>query len=149
MRQVEVQVAGAVRLAGTLALPDRAGPHPGVLLVAGSGPVDRDENAPRLRLNIFRELRSVLAAAGLAVLSYDKRGTGASAGSLLSSGLSDLVSDARCALAHLAGGTEVDAGRLFVVGHSEGGLIAPLLADQPGVCGLVLLCSTHRPLQEP
>ncbi|MCZ4637974.1 alpha/beta hydrolase, partial [Streptomyces rubrogriseus] len=61
-------------LAGTLSLPAGPGPHPAVLLLHGSGPLDREGNTPRLPLNLGRPLADALAAAGVAALRYDRRG---------------------------------------------------------------------------
>ncbi|GGO00325.1 hypothetical protein [Microbispora bryophytorum] len=74
MRDLDLGFAsGGERLAGTLTLPDGDGPFPAVLLVPGSGPVDRDSNHRRLPLGVTRQLAEAFAAAGIASLRYDKR----------------------------------------------------------------------------
>ncbi|MCI4062868.1 alpha/beta hydrolase [Micromonospora sp. R77] len=141
-----VFTSGPFRLAGTLTVPDGGGPHPGVLLLPGSGPLDRDGNHRRLPLGISRDLATALATAGIAALRYDRRGVGASSGRFLRTGFHDNVDDAAAALAALTAAGEVDPERLFLVGHSEGALTATALAARGGpVAGLVLLAGTGRP----
>ncbi|MER7036077.1 alpha/beta hydrolase family protein, partial [Streptomyces albidoflavus] len=67
-------------LAGSLTLPTGPGPHPAVLLLHGSGPLDRDGNAPKLPVNLARPVAEALAARGIATLRYDRRGAGATPG---------------------------------------------------------------------
>ncbi|WP_336921319.1 alpha/beta hydrolase family protein [Aquipuribacter sp. SD81] len=137
-------------LAGTLLLPPGAGPFPTVLLLPGSGPVDRDSDARRMPLGITRALAEALAAAGVASFRYDKRGTGDSPGDWRVPGLVDAADDARAALHLLATHPAVDAGHLLLVGHSEGALLATVLAARPTtpVAGVVLLSPTARPGEE-
>jgi alpha-beta hydrolase superfamily lysophospholipase len=134
-------------LAGSLSLPTGPGPFPAVLLISGSGPLDRNSDHRRAPLGVSRYLAEALAARGIASLRYDKRGAGASTGSFLAAGLSDNIADADAALQTLAARPEIDAGRLFAVGHSEGAVIATVLAAREGspLAGVVLLAATARP----
>jgi alpha-beta hydrolase superfamily lysophospholipase len=120
------------KLSGTLLLPEGQGPWTAVLLVAGSGPTDRDGNNPLLPAPIdnLRRLAQAFAARGIASLRYDKRGVGGS----VYPGLSEeklrfehLVDDA-VALAELLARDERIA-RVVLVGHSEGALISALAAE--------------------
>jgi len=132
--------SGAVTLAGTLARPaGGGGPYPAVLMLHGSGPVDRDENAPGLALNVFRELAHRLARAGAASLRYDKRGVGQSGGDFAKAGMDDLLNDARAGLDWLKAQPEVDPARVYVLGHSEGGILAPILAAEGGLDGIIVI----------
>jgi len=120
---VHVDVPGtSVVLAGTLTLPAGAGPFPGVVLLSGSGPHDRDETMVGHRP--FRVSGDRLARAGIAVFRYDDRGIGESTGTFAGATSRDFAADAAAALAFLASRPEI--GRVGFVGHSEGGLVAPL-----------------------
>ena len=118
--RVDVRVAAdSVVLAGTLFLPASPGPHPGVVIVHGSGDQTRDAYVP---------LATVFARHGIAALIYDKRGTGQSTGSWRHSSFSALADDAAAAVAFLARRAEVDSTRVGIWGGSEGGWIAPWVA---------------------
>lgn len=111
-------VNGTVRLAGCLGLPAQAGPaRAGVVLVGGSGATDRDNDT------FFPPLRDHLLNAGTAVLSYDKRGVGASSGDWRAATLTDLAADASAALDFLRSQPEVEAHSVGFFGHSEGGWV--------------------------
>ncbi|MEX1336042.1 MAG: alpha/beta hydrolase, partial [Candidatus Limnocylindrales bacterium] len=90
--------SAGLTLAGTFAAPASAGPFPAALLLAGSGPLDRDGNVKRMALNVSRDLARELATAGWASYRYDKRGVGASQGEYLSTGFTDELADAAAAL---------------------------------------------------
>ncbi|WP_214368460.1 alpha/beta hydrolase family protein [Pseudonocardia sp. H11422] len=138
--------AGGHTLGATLALPDGDGPFPAVLLVCGSGPLDRDSNHPRMRLDVSRLLAHALAGAGLASLRYEKRGVGESPGDWREAGLYDNVDDAGAALAALAARPEVDDERVLAAGHSEGALLVTALAGRGApLAGLVLLSGSATP----
>jgi pimeloyl-ACP methyl ester carboxylesterase len=131
-----------VRLVGTLARPERDGPHPAALLVSGSGPLDRDSNMRGQRLDVAAALAASLAAAGVASLRFDKRGVGASGGEYLTAGFERETDDAASALRALRDATGVDPGRLTVVGHSVGATVAiRLAARNPWLAGVALLAA--------
>lgn len=137
-------------LAGTLTLPrgaSRARPAPAVVTITGSGGQDRDEAIPMFKgYRPFRELADALGRRGIAVLRMDDRGVGASGGNPNTSTSADFGEDIRAGLAYLRSRPEIDGGRLGLVGHSEGGIIAPLVAlSEPELKGLVLLAGTSRP----
>ena len=130
--------AAALALAGTLTLPPGEGPFPGVVLVSGSGPQDRDETIFGHRP--FLVLADALTRAGVAVLRYDDRGVGSSTGDFASATTEDFVSDALAAATYLAGHPEIAADRIGLIGHSEGGLVGPMAAVRSDrVAFLVLL----------
>ena len=117
----------AVSPVGTLSTPKRGGPFPAVLLIAGSGPHTRDGNVS-LHATL-RVLADHLTRSGFAVLRYDKRGVGLSGGEPHPANTSDdYAADALAALRFLQMQPMVDAKRIGLLGHSEGGLIAPLVA---------------------
>ncbi|MCS7478784.1 alpha/beta hydrolase [Umezawaea endophytica] len=146
MREVDVAIAAddGVLLAGTLTLPVGVGPHPAVLLLHGSGRLDRDANAGRLRMGFGPAVAAALAAVGIAVLRYDRRGVGATAGDWLSTGFVDNRRDAVAALRALAGRDDVRAEAVGVVGHSEGAVHAMALGSRPEVAAVVLLAGFAR-----
>ena len=132
--------AAGVTLAGTLTLPKGAGPFPAALLIAGSGPNDRDEALASHRP--FLVLADHLTRKGIAVLRYDKRGIGKSTGSADKATTLDLASDAQAALAYLKTRKEIDPARIALIGHSEGAMIAPLIASRTkDVAWVVLLAA--------
>ena len=136
-----------ITLSGTLTLPKETGnPVPGVLFIHGSGPVDRDENAAGLKIDLFREFANALAKAGIGSLRYDKRGVGESEGLFSEASMEDLLSDARAALSTLQAVEGIDAERCFLVGHSEGGILAPIIASEDNLAGIVLLAGAAHSL---
>lgn len=128
-------------LAGTLCLPNVTGQFPVVLLVHGSGPLDRNGNMKRQKLNLFNTIAHSLAANGIASLRYDKRGCGESSGDFIRAGYSDFVADAVQCLNTLALSKYLLVNQLYILGHSEGCIIAAQAAQRcPSVAGLILLC---------
>lgn len=118
--------APGITLSGTLSLPNGKGPFPAVLLVSGSGPNTRD--AEVLGHKLFLVLADSLSRRGIAVLRYDKRGVANSTGDFSTATLDDFQSDAQAAVEYMKTQQDIDPGHIGVVGHSEGGLIAPKLA---------------------
>lgn len=140
------------RLAGTLTLPD-CDPMSMVVMIHGTGPLDRDENAGKKagRLDIFNVLARDLAAAGHASLRYDKRGCGTSGGHYLIHDQADLIADVRAWIdvARNRGFGRPGAAPVFLLGHSEGTIIAPRAAEgRDDVAGLVLICPFVQPVEE-
>jgi len=127
-----------ITLAGTLTLPHGLGPFPSAILISGSGPQDRDESIVGHRP--FLVLADHLTRRGIAVLRFDKRGIGKSTGDYAKATTEDFASDAEAALSYLKTRKETDPKRTGLIGHSEGGLIAPLVASRSGgVAWIVLL----------
>jgi uncharacterized protein len=117
---------GRVEIAGTMSVPMESGPFAAVLLIAASGPEGRDEEVAGHR--VFAVLADSLLRKGIAVLRYDKRGVGKSSGDLSTASFDDLVSDAATAFHYLQARPNVDSKRVGIIGHSEGGSIAPAVA---------------------
>ena len=141
--------SGSFQLAGTLAVPQTGSQSPVVLMLPGSGRTDRNNNAKQLKINFFPPMVSALAAQGIASFRYDKRGVGASEGNFWSCGFHDLVTDAGAAISHLATRPEIDANQIFVLGHSEGAIIAlNLAAGDARVSGAVLLAGSAKTGEE-
>ncbi len=132
--------AAGVTLAGTLTLPKGTGPFPAALLIAGSGPNDRDEALASHRP--FLVLADHLTRNGIAVLRYDKRGIGKSTGSTDKATTVDLAADAQAGIAYLKTRKEIDPAKIALIGHSEGAMIAPLIASRTkDVAWVVLLAA--------
>jgi pimeloyl-ACP methyl ester carboxylesterase len=137
--------SGSLHLAGTLRLPASDGQWPAVLLIPGSGRVDRNENATKLRINAFRDIAVHLSEQGIATLRYDKRGVGASEGNFWDTGFFDNVTDAGAALGCLKSQKEIRSDKVFLLGHSEGALTATrLAATGADVTGVILLAGPAR-----
>ncbi len=113
---------GRVRLAGTLAIPPRDRAAPAVVLVSGTGPIDRDVTFVGHAL--FRTLARALARKGIASLRFDKRGVGESEGNFSSAKAGDFVADVLGASKYLVTQEGFAAGRVGLLGHSEGGMVA-------------------------
>jgi uncharacterized protein len=115
-----------VTLAGTLTLPKGPGPFPAAILIAGSGPQDRDGSIANHKP--FLVISDYLTRKGFAVLRYDKRGVGESTGSAETATTLDLASDVECAITYLKSRKEIDPNKIGLIGHSEGAMIAPAIA---------------------
>lgn len=136
----ENKPAGAT-LAGTLSVPKGTGPFPCVVMVTGSGPQDRDEAL--LGHRPFFVIADHLTRNGIAVLRYDDRGIGKSTGKFATATSDDFAADVLAGVEFLKSRKEVDAKKIGIVGHSEGGLIAPMCAAKSkDVAFIVLLAGT-------
>jgi dienelactone hydrolase len=148
--EVTVQAKGHT-LAGTLLLPKNAkGKVPAVITITGSGQQTRDEPLPFPNLAKylpFRQIAEALAARGIAVLRVDDRGVGGSTGQegLQDSTTFDFADDTRAQVAYLRTRPEIDPDRIALAGHSEGGVIAPMVAaDDPKIAAIVCLAGTGQ-----
>lgn len=138
-------VVGSANLPGTLSLPKRQERVAAVVLVHGSGPLDRDETVGPNK--VFKDLAWGLASRGIAVLRYDKR----SLVVRMDTGTvkDEVIDDAVAAVQLLAAYPVVDKNRIFVLGHSLGGMLAPRIAEASSeVDGIIILAGTTRPLED-
>jgi uncharacterized protein len=134
--------AGEHTLAATFTRPrEGAGPFPVVVTISGSGPQDRDEFIPVANgYRPFRQLADTLGRHGIAVLRFDDRGHGASTGDHNAATSADFADDVRAVIRWLRGRPDVASEQIVLLGHSEGGMIAPMVAaTDPRVRGLVLM----------
>lgn len=130
-----------IELAGTLSIPDSAGTFPAVVLIAGSGPQDRDETV--FGHKPFLVIADYLTRNGFVVLRYDKRGIGQSKGDHARATTQDFATDASAAIEYLRTRKEVDKSATGLIGHSEGGVIAPMIASENrNIKFIVLLAGT-------
>lgn len=139
-KNLEVIIQGTFPLSGTLTIPNKERTtFPAVLIIAGSGKADRDGNIKKLNVNMYSGLAEFLTDKGFITLRYDKRGTYKSEGNFLETGLSDLIDDAASCVQFLQSQPNVDKEKIFILGHSEGALIAPAVHKKTPVSGLILL----------
>ncbi len=125
-QDVTVSSVAGVTLAGTVLIPNGPGPFPAVVFVTGSGPQDRDETL--LGHHPFLVIADYLARHGIASLRYDDRGVAHSTGNFATSTSVDFADDAEAAVRFLRGVPGISRDRVGIIGHSEGGLIGPLVA---------------------
>ncbi len=134
-------------LAGTLSVPQGSGPFPGVVLISGSGPQDRDETL--FGHKTFAVLADHLTRHGIAVLRFDDRGVGESGGRFDGAGNADFAADVRAAVDFLRIQPGIDTHAVGLIGHSQGGIVGPLAAaNNPHVAFLVLLAAPATSLAE-
>jgi pimeloyl-ACP methyl ester carboxylesterase len=136
-----------ITLAGSLTYPEGEGKYPAVVLITGSGPQDRDETlAGGINHKPFLVLSDYLTRNGIAVLRYDDRGIGKSKGNFAVSTTEDFATDAQAAVEYLKTRKEIDPKKIGIAGHSEGGLIAPMVAvNSSDVSYIVLLAGPGLP----
>ncbi|MFH1964417.1 MAG: alpha/beta fold hydrolase, partial [Acidobacteriota bacterium] len=136
-----------VRLAGTLTIPRTEGPFPAVRLIGGSGPLNRDDECFGHRT--FLVLADYLTRRGLAVLRLDKRGAWESGGHFENATTKDFADDALASIAYLKSRKDIDSGRIGLIGHSEGAMIAPMLAaSSADIAFIVMIAGPGMPLDE-
>jgi pimeloyl-ACP methyl ester carboxylesterase len=143
-REVEVRYENkkdGIKLAGTLTLPQGQGPFPAAILITGSGAQDRDETI--FGHKPFLVLADYLTRRGIAVLRADDRGVGGSSGNVQDATSADFADDVRAGIEFLKNHNEINTAQIGLIGHSEGGIIAPLVAGRSrDVAFIVLLAGT-------
>jgi pimeloyl-ACP methyl ester carboxylesterase len=131
----------AITLAGTLTIPSGPGSYPAAILISGSGAQDRDETV--FGHKPFLVLSDYLTRKGIAVLRYDDRGVGGSTGDRVSTTSKDYAGDVLAGVRYLRQRSEIDRERVGLIGHSEGGIIAPMVATMStDVAFIVLMAGT-------
>lgn len=128
-----------ITLAGTLTLPAKEGLFPVVVLISGSGPQNRDEEV--MGHKPFLVLADHLTRNGIAVLRYDDRGTAGSKGNFATATSEDFATDVEAAIQYLQTRREIHKKKIGLVGHSEGGMIAPLVASRNKDVAFIVLLS--------
>lgn len=127
----------SITLSGTLTLPDDLKKHPAVVLIAGSGPANRDEEI--FGHKPFAVIADYLTRQGLAVLRYDKRGIGESTGSLRKATTLNLAEDVEASIQFLRNHPNIQSNNIGLIGHSEGGIIAPMVASRDQAISFIVL----------
>ncbi|MGL4632429.1 MAG: alpha/beta hydrolase family protein [Leadbetterella sp.] len=128
-----------IELAGTLTLPKKEGNYPAMILISGSGPQNRNEEL--LGHKPFLVLSDYLTKQGIAVLRFDDRGTGLSKGNFKTSTSQDFASDVEAGIQYLKSRKEINHQKIGLIGHSEGGIIAPMVASHSSDVALIVLLS--------
>jgi len=145
--EVTVPSAPGVTLAGTLTLPQGKGPFPAVVMITGSGAQDRDETI--LGHKPFAVIADRLTRDGIAVLRVDDRGFAKSTGNFAAATDDDFAVDTAAQVAFLRKRADVDPAKIGLIGHSEGGLVAPkVAAKDPKLAFIVLMAGPGVPLSE-
>ena len=146
--EVVVHTPTGVALAGTLTRPRGAAGQrvPAVVTITGSGQENRDEDLPGVDgYHLFRQVADTLGRRGIAVLRLDDRGVGGSSGPVKNATSADFASDIGAAVAFLRARSDIDSARIGLIGHSEGGMIAPMVAaTDPAIRAVVLLAGPSR-----
>ena len=148
---VVVTTPAGLKLTGTLTIPRGAKSKlPAVVTITGSGPEDRDEESTALKgYRPFRELADTLGRRGIAVLRLDDRGVNGSDIGPRTATSKDFADDIRAGVAYVRTRPEIDPARVALVGHSEGGMIAPMIAESdPKLRAIVLMAGNASPGRE-
>ena len=149
IKEDKIKIQGEVDLGTTIAYNDNVkGKMPLVLLIAGTGNLDRDGNSKVIKLNLYKDLSDHFVNQGCVCVRYDKRGTHESTGNYSKNSLTNLVDDAKTILDYCKDLPNVDSNRVIVCGHSEGTMIATLLSEKTDVDGLILLSGAGVSLKE-
>lgn len=126
-----------VKLAGTLTLPQAGGPFPAALLITGSGQQDRNEEIAGHKP--FLVIADYLTRRGIAVLRVDDRGVGGSTGGVSGATTADFATDVRAGIDFLKNRRDINPNRIGLIGHSEGAIIAPMVAAQSNDAAFVVM----------
>lgn len=148
--EYEVAINSEFTLQGTITKPKADGKYAAVVIIAGSGEIDRDGMIVPLKLasNIYKDLAHVIARLGVVTLRFDKRGVGKSGGEFQKTGMWDLVSDIEATITYLKEQPFVDPENIILVGHSEGCMLATVVNARTPVNGLILLTGAAESLEE-
>ena len=138
IREVEFDNEEAgIKLGGTLTIPNGEGPFPAAIMVTGSGPQDRDETV--MQHKPFWIIADYMARNGVAVLRYDDRGVGSSTGDFQIATTEDFVTDANAAITFLKNQEKINKSLAGIIGHSEGGMVAPMVAAKSGDVDFIVM----------
>jgi pimeloyl-ACP methyl ester carboxylesterase len=130
---------GDIKIAGTITLPDNKGIHPAIIMITGSGPLNRDEEY--LGFKPFKIIADHFTQKGIATLRYDSRGVGGSTGNVFLSTFPDFAKDVMAAINYLKNRSEINPSQIGLCGHSEGAFIAPLCASNSDDVAFIILIS--------
>ena len=148
INEERVIINGEVKLGATIAYKDKLEKRPVVLLIMGTGSLDRDGNGLGFKSNLYKDMSDMFVDMGYVCIRYDKRGTYESKASGINYGLSDLVNDAANIIHYAKNLDYVDSEKVVVCGHSEGAMIATLLTKNEDLQGIILLGGAGMGLKE-
>lgn len=139
IKEENVTINGEVPLGATVTYIDKDVRMPAIVIIMGTGKLDRDGNGLGIKTDLYKNLARMFAEEGFVTVRYDKRGTHDSGGDFNSAGLSDITNDAISVIRYMKSLPYADASRIIVCGHSEGSIIATLLSREEDTAGLILL----------
>lgn len=143
-KQEQVFIQGESTIAATMTIPhDGQSPFPAIVLIGGTGGLDRDGNGTGFKSNLYKDLAEWLTTQGFATLRFDKRGIGKSGGDRNTVGLSGLVDDVATMIRYLKSVSQ----DILLLGHSEGCIVATLAAERESVSGMILLSGAGAALK--
>jgi len=150
INEERITISTDINIGATIAYQDKNEKRPLVLLISGTGSLDRDGNSIRFKSNIYKELSDMFVEMGYVCIRYDKRGTHESKGKGLNFGLSDLVNDAANIIHYAKKLDYVDEDKIVICGHSEGAMIATLLTKNSDLDlkGIILLAGACMSLKD-
>ncbi|PHD25546.1 alpha/beta hydrolase family protein [Bacillus wiedmannii] len=148
--EYEVAINSEFTLQGTLTKPKADGKYAAIVIIAGSGEVDRDGTIMPLNMkgNMYKDLAHLITNLGVVTLRFDKRGVGASRGEFMKAGMWDLVSDVEAVITYLKEQPFVNPENIILAGHSEGCMLATVVNARTPVNGLILLTGAAESLEE-
>lgn len=147
-KEERVIIKGDINIGATIAYKDKSEKRPLVLLIMGTGSLDRDGNSFGFKSNLYKDMSDMFVDMGYVCIRYDKRGTHESKASGINYGLSDLVDDAASIIHYAKKLDYVDEEKIVVCGHSEGAMIATLLTKNEDLKGIILLGGAGLGLKE-
>jgi len=148
IEEERVTITNDIEIGATIAYANKNEKRPFVLLIMGTGKLDRDGNSKGFHTDLYKNLSDMFVNMGCVCIRYDKRGTHESSGISKTCGLQDLVNDAINVIHYAKKLEYVDEGKVIVCGHSEGSQIATLIAEKEEVQGLILLSGACMGLKE-
>ena len=143
-----VKIEGEVTLGATVTHWDDSEKRPAIVIIMGTGKLDRDGNGGGINMEMYSNLAKEFSDWGFVTVRYDKRGTHESTGNFNHTGLLDLVEDATTVVRYISSQPYVDPSKVIVCGHSEGAIIATILSQKADVAGMILLGGAATSLKD-
>lgn len=134
-----VFIEGQVKIGATISYKDKEEAYPAVILITGTGELDRDGNLNQFVTNFYKDLAAFFVAGGCVAIRYDKRGLHETEGDYSTASLSDYTNDAVALVKYARSLDFVDATKVLICGHSEGAMIGTLVAKDEDLAGLILI----------